>query len=235
MKKFMKRVIPLLLVVSLIVALGCTAFATEPEIDVECTKESCTLPFEDVSVDSWYHSYVHFVYEHDLMVGTAETIFAPDETMNRAMLVTVLYRLTEPYFDEEVPASAFVDVPADTWYTEAVDWAAYHGVVFGVDEEHFDPMGPVTREQTAAILFRFANVFELDDGLRADLSEFPDVGNIQPYAVEAFEWAVINELIFGSLEDDTVVLDPQGSATRAQVATLIARYAVYLGSNFVKS
>lgn len=227
MKTFMKRFIPLLLVACLIMALGCVAFAA----DEECTEETCDLPFEDVAVEAWYHAPVHYVYEQGMMYGTSETTFSPDLEMTRGMLVAVLYRMQENHLEqEEIPASNFVDVDPDIYYAEAIDWAAYYGVVLGFDEEHFGPDEVVTREQAATILFRYATVFEKDNGLRVDLDAFPDAGDVCEWAEEAYAWAVKNEIIYGTTtEDGTVILNPHATSTRAQVAALINRYCIYLG------
>ena len=227
MKTLMKRFIPLFLIACLVFAFGCTAFAAESA----CTEESCDLPFEDVSVDAWYHAPVHYVYEYKMMIGTELDQFSPDLEMTRGMLVTVLYRMQEPHLEqEEIPASSFVDVNPKLYYAEAIDWAAYYGVVLGFDAEHFGPEEVVTREQAATILFRYATVFEKDNGLRVELDTFPDADTVCDWAEEAYAWAVKNEIIYGTTTaDGTVVLNPDGTSTRAQVAALIYRYCVYLG------
>ena len=142
--------------------------------------------------------------------------------MTRAMLVTVLWR----YANAPKPgANPFTDVPNGKWYTDAVAWAAENGVVNGVDAAHFEPDGRVTREQIATILFRYAE----KHGYRTDarlngLELFYDEGYVSEYAYEALRWATAEGLIGGSAEDSRLLLDPDGSATRAQVATILMRF-----------
>ena len=138
--------------------------------------------------------------------------------MNRAMLVTVLWRY------EGKPTGAkntFSDVPADEWYTDAVAWAAENGIVNGIGDGKFDPLGKITREQLATILYRYTeNRGITDTSKHGDLSGFSDEKQISAYATDAVAWAVGEGLILGS----EGMLLPQGNATRAQVATILMRY-----------
>ena len=217
------------------ILLGCTAFATEEEWD--------EIPFTDVTEDDWYYDSVYAVYNLGLLNGIDATTFAPNETMTRAMLVTVLYRIissTNGHILDNYPSSGFKDVSLNQWYTEAVDWGVYCGIVTGVDAEHFNPMDPVTREQTATLFFRLASNYcwvdsentriPWDNGARDDLSDYPDADKIFPYAQEAFAWAVANKIIEGTtLENDTTpILAPSQSATRAQVSAIIVRFISYI-------
>ena len=143
--------------------------------------------------------------------------------MTRGMLVTVLWRLD----GETAPktATTFTDVDANAYHADAVAWAAESGVVNGIGGNRFDPEGNVTREQIAAILFRYAAFKGVDTAARADLTAFPDAEKTSAYAHDALSWAVAAELVKGTKEGSTIYLDPQGSATRAQVAAILSRYA----------
>lgn len=181
--------------------------------------EDCpSAVFTDVSANDWYHLSIDFVAEHDLMGGIGDGLFDPEGTMNRAMLVTVLWRC------EGKPTGAknpFSDVPAGEWYTDAVAWAAENGIVNGVGDGKFDPTGNVTREQIAVILCRYTEVCGIaDTSKRGDLRGYPDAKDTSDYATDALSWAVGEELILGSEGK----LLPQGDATRAQVATILMRY-----------
>ena len=177
------------------------------------------LPFTDVSETDWFHDAVQYVYENGLMDGIGDNRFAPNNPTTRAQLVTILYRLEgEPAVTGE---SGFTDVEADTWYTNAVAWAAANGIVNGVSETQFAPGNNITREQLATILYRYAQAKGYDVSAFADLSGFPDAGDIQEYATQALSWAVAEGLLQG-FEDDT--LRPQGNATRAQIATILMRF-----------
>ena len=153
------------------------------------------------------------------MDGVGEGQFAPNATTNRAMVVTILYRLAgEPAVAGDV---GFTDVVAGQWYTDAVAWAAQKGIVNGISETEFAPSGDLTREQLATILYRYAESAGYDVSAQADLSGFPDAGDIQSYATQALSWAVAEGLLQG-FEDDT--LQPQSTATRAQIAAILMRF-----------
>ena len=177
------------------------------------------LPFTDVSETDWFHDAVQYVYENGLMDGVGDGQFAPNNPTTRAQLVTILYRLEgEPAVTGQ---SAFTDVEPDTWYTNAVAWAAANGIVNGVSETQFAPGNNITREQLATILYRYAQAKGYDVSASADLSGFPDAGDIQSYATQALSWAVAEGLLQG-FEDNS--LRPQGNATRAQIATILMRF-----------
>ena len=177
------------------------------------------LPFTDVAEGDWFHDAVQYAYENGLMDGVGDGQFAPNATTNRAMVVTILYRLAgEPAVSGDV---AFTDVAPGLWYTDAVAWAAQKGIVNGISETEFSPSGDLTREQLATILFRYAEAKGYDVSAAADLSGFPDAGDIQSYATQALSWAVAEGLLQG-FEDDS--LQPGGTATRAQIATILMRF-----------
>ncbi len=180
-------------------------------------------PFKDVKTLDWFYEGVKFANQHELFNGTAPDLFSPDDPMTRAMLVTVLWRLDGK--TAATKASSFVDVPAKEYYTEAVAWAAENGIVNGTDATHFAPNDEVTREQIAAILYRYAEKKGVDTTKRADLNVFPDANKVSGYAKEALAWANAEGLVKGSNENGKDYLNPTGSATRAQVATILARYA----------
>ena len=184
---------------------------------VEVTPEP--LPFTDVAEGDWFHDAVQYVYDNGLMDGVGEGQFAPNATTNRAMVVTILYRLAgEPDVSGDV---AFTDVESGLWYSNAVLWAAQNGIVNGISDTEFAPSGDLTREQLATVLYRYAESMGYDVSASADLSGFPDAGDIQSYATEALSWAVAEGLLQG-FEDDS--LQPGGTATRAQIATILMRF-----------
>lgn len=174
------------------------------------------LPFTDVKSGDWFYPAVQYAYAQGLMTGTSATTFAPNGTMNRAMIVTVLYRLEKS--PAVTGASKFTDVPAGQWYSDAVAWAAANKIVNGYDETTFGPMNAVTREQMAAILFRYEQVKGLENvTLEENLNRFPDQNKISAYAIPALQWAVGQKIINGNADG---TLDPTGTATRAQVAQI---------------
>lgn len=180
------------------------------------------LPFTDVDAGSWYYDAVKYVYENKVMNGVEGNQFAPNETLSRAMLVTILYRLDgEPSLDGENLGYPFEDVEEGAWYSDPVYWARLHGIVNGVEGNKFAPNDGLTREQMAAILYRYAQYKKLDVSASADLGTFADGNKTSSWAVDAMKWAVGEKLING-LEGNTLV--PQGTSTRAQVATVMMRF-----------
>lgn len=177
------------------------------------------LPFSDVRIADWFYNDVKCVYEKGMMAGTAADVFAPNATTTRAMIVTILYRL------EGSPAvtgtSAFVDVPAGQWYTDAVNWAAANQIVKGTSATTFAPNDSITREQMAAILYRYAQYKGYDVTKKADLSGYSDNGQVSAYAKDALAWANAAKLINGVTN---TTLAPQGNATRAQVSAILHRF-----------
>lgn len=177
------------------------------------------LPFGDVKTADWFYNDVKYVYEKGMMAGTAADVFAPNATTTRAMIVTILYRL------EGSPAvtgtSAFVDVPAGQWYTDAVNWAAANQIVKGTSATTFAPNDSITREQMAAILYRYAQYKGYDVTKKADLSGYSDNSQVSAYAKDALAWANAAKLINGVTN---TTLAPQGNATRAQVSAILHRF-----------
>ena len=184
--------------------------APEPTVDV-------SEIFLDVDPDAWYKDAVQFAYDNGLMTGTSATEFAPDVTTTRAMIVSILARL------EGVTAAddaGFSDVD-DEWFATAVNWAANVGVVNGFEDNTFRPNNAITREQLAAILCNYAAWKGEDVSARAELSRYSDAAAISSWATDVMRWAVAENLISGVTTDE---LQPQGAATRAQVAAILQRF-----------
>ena len=182
------------------------------------SKPEVKLPFTDVSTSDWFYDDVAFVYENGLFSGTDSRSFSPNASMTRAMLVTVLYRLEgEPTVTGR---SSFTDVRSGAYYEKSVIWAAANGIVTGTDSTSFSPDTKVTREQLAAILYRYAQYRTLDTAASAKLNSFTDADSVSAYASEALGWAVSEGLINGA----SGKLMPKGDATRAQVAAILHRF-----------
>ena len=172
--------------------------------------------FTDVYLDAWYHMAIDYAVANGLMDGTSATTFEPNANMTRAMVVTILWRMEgEPVVNYLLP---FTDVPADSWYTEAVRWAASEGIVTGVSDTEFAPNAEITREQLAAILHRYSG----EPATAANLDGYADGACVSAYAADAMIWCVEHMIITG-VTDTT--LEPQGTATRAQCATMLMRFA----------
>ena len=181
------------------------------------SKPEVKLPFTDVSTSDWFYDDVAFVYENGLFSGTDSRSFSPNASMTRAMLVTVLYRLEgEPTVTGR---RSFTDVRSGAYYEKSVIWAAANGIVTGTDSTSFSPDAKVTREQLAAILYRYAQYRKLDTDASAKLNSFTDADSVSAYASEALGWAVSEGLINGA----SGKLMPKGDATRAQVAAILHR------------
>ncbi len=180
-------------------------------------KQVVSTDFEDSFGAEWYRAGINYVVGCDLMNGIGGNKFDPDGAMTRAMLVTVLWRYAGSPAEG---TNGFSDVPSGQWYTQAIAWAAAKGVVNGTSDTTFDPNGSVTREQMAAILYRYAGASGVDTGKRADLAAFPDAAAVSTWASDALSWTVAEGVIGGS---DGKLL-PTDSATRAQVATILMRY-----------
>ena len=185
---------------------------------VETEEPAPAEPFPDVDENDWFYDEVVYVYENGLMNGVENNQFAPNTATNRAMLATILYRLAgEPAVSGDLP---FTDVESGTWYTDAVLWAAQNGIVNGLGENTFAPMNTLTREQLVTMLYRYAEAEGYDVSAAADLSGYPDADKVQTYAQEAMSWAVAEGIVEGMDGN----LNPAGSATRAQIATILMRF-----------
>jgi len=175
--------------------------------------------FTDVPADQWYHAAVDYAVAKGLFAGTSATTFEPNAAMSRAMLVTVLYSLSGETWTGA--ASGFKDVADEAWYARAVAWAAAKDIVSGYSDERFGPNDPVTREQIAAVLRKYAAYRSLDTVANGVLDEYVDRALTSDWAEEAVRWAVDNGLISGKPGKR---LDPQGKATRAEVATMLKAF-----------
>ena len=172
--------------------------------------------FTDVPANHWAQAAIQYVYDNGLMTGVSDTAFAPEATTTRAMIVSMLARM------ENVTSAAdagFTDVATDDWYATAVNWAAANGIVSGISDDTFAPNDPITREQLAAMLMNYAQWKGQDTSARADLSGYSDAPST--WASEAVQWAVAEGLLAGVTDDE---LQPQGQATRAQVAAIMQRF-----------
>ena len=174
--------------------------------------------FTDVPANHWAKAAIQYVYDNGLMTGVSDSEFAPEATTTRAMIVSMLARM------ENVTSAAdagFSDVTADDCYATAVNWAAANGIVSGISDDTFAPNDPITREQLAAMLMKYAQYKGLDTTARADLSHYSDAENISSWANDVLSWAVAEGLLAGVTDDQ---LQPQGNATRAQVAAILERF-----------
>ena len=186
-------------------------------IEVEFTNGK--LPFTDVRESDWFYEDVAFAYENGLFAGTSDTTFSPNASMTRAMLVTVLYRLEgEPTV---YGRSGFSDVQYNGYYEDAVTWAADNGIVNGTSTTMFSPNANVTREQMAAILYRYAQYKKYNTAASSSLNSFSDHTSVSGYAVASLQWSVAEKLVNGS----NGKLMPTGNASRAQVAAILHRFA----------
>ena len=180
--------------------------------------KSHDLPFTDVAQGAWYESAVGYAYTHDIMEGTSDTTFVPDKSLTRAEAVQVLYNLEgQPTVSNR---STFPDLVHD-WYKPAIAWAEQTGVVDGYEDGTFRPDQPVTRQEFAQMLYNYAKYKDYDLPAEGDLSTFPDGNKVQEWAVPAMSWANGNQLINGH---DDGTLEPGGTATRAQAASILTRF-----------
>jgi len=174
--------------------------------------------FSDIKEDAWYYESVKYAYENNLMQG-ADDKFEPEKKMTRAMLITVLYRMTNP--DNVINTHYFTDVSEDQWYSDAVAWAVDKNIINGMSENQFAPDDNITREQMALIVYRYAKMQGLDVTAPSSIKTFEDADDISDWAFQAFDWANSVMLINGT-SDST--LSPKETATRAQVATILMRF-----------
>ena len=188
---------------------------------VTVKQEDCpSRAFPDLDPTAWYHPGTDYVIANHLFIGFEDGTFRPNGQMSRAMFAMVLWRAAGcPASSAELP---FADVAADAWYAEAVRWAYAAGVINGVSTTAFDPESPVTREQMVTMLVRYAEKTGAVTDARSDLSQFSDAAQVSAYAREAVRWAVAVGLLRGM---GNSCLEPQGTATRAEVATLLMRFA----------
>lgn len=185
---------------------------------IPATAAASTLPFTDVKENLWYYDSVKYVYDNGLMIGIAPEKFAPNATLTRAMLVTVLWRMSG---SPAAGTSSFKDVPKDTWYSTAVAWAEENSIVMGYNGETFGPTDKITREQMAAMFYRYANAVSKDTSVTANMTKYKDSSTVSNWAKPAVKWAIAVGLIKGVADNK---LSPLGKATRSQVATTLMRF-----------
>ena len=192
---------------------------TEETDKTEETTTPETVAFSDVSESDWFYKGVSYVVENGMMNGVGENQFAPNAPLTREMLAVVLYNMEKQ--PESTGVNPFADVKADMWYTDAIVWANANGIVAGYDDSTFGLGDSITREQLAAILYRYAQMKGYDVTEKADLTGYADSAAISGYAVEAMQWANANGIVNGMT---ATTLAPQGTATRAQVATMLMNF-----------
>lgn len=202
----LKRFAALLTAAALSLIISAVAFAAESDTG-----------FADVGADAWYAGAAAYCRDNGLMSGTSGTTFSPDTNMTRGMLSTVLYRVAgSPSLENENLGYPFSDVPGDSWYADGVYWARLEGIVGGYGDNQFGHNDPVTREQLAAILWRYSGSPAAEAG-----EDFADESTIASWAASAVDWAQANGYVNGVGNDR---FDPSGTATRAQVAVILMRY-----------
>ena len=187
----------------------------QPGSDQQNGQQSGVSGFQDVSQNDWFASAVRYVTGKSLMNGKSTTAFAPNENMSRAMLATVLYRMSGETAEAD---SKFRDVSSSAYYAAAVSWASSEGIVNGTGANAFSPNASITREQLAAMLYRYAG----EPSVSADLSAYTDTVDISPYASKAVEWCVAKGILSGK---SATRLAPQDTATRAECAAMLQRFA----------
>ncbi len=203
-----------------VIALDGSSYITG--IDADLAQEVTTCPsarFTDL--DGLFpeaHDAVDYMVANGYMNGMAQTAFGPHVDLNRAMMVTILYRIAGA--PDVSGTHTFVDVPDGQFYTEAVLWASGNGITTGLDATHFAPGKSLTRQELVTFLYRFAGVMGYDRTATTDLSAYTDASVVQPYAVEAFRWAVAEGVIKGTTD---TTLEPEATTTRAQVSMMVYR------------
>ncbi len=174
-------------------------------------------PFDDVTRGDWYYDDVVYVYKNELMAGTSENLFSPHAPLTRGMTATILYRYAGSLNVDYEPI--FTDVPDGQWYTDGVMWAVQEGIMVGYGDNTCGPEDSVKLEQLAAILYRYAGSPDVDVDEDKVLSEFPGGTDVTPYAEDAMQWALQNDMIYGNS------MLPTAGATRAQAAKMFAVFA----------
>ena len=176
-------------------------------------------PFTDVSEKDWFYNDAMFVYKNGLMLGTSKTLFSPHGTVTRGMMATILWRMEGSLAPKG--ENSFTDVEAGRWYADAITWTAENGIFAGYNKDKFGPDDPITREQLTAIFYRYADYKGYKLTVTGNLDKFEDADKITDYAKTVMQWAVGNGLIKGKAE---TLLDPQGTATRAEIAAMLHRF-----------
>ncbi|MBQ7475121.1 MAG: S-layer homology domain-containing protein, partial [Clostridia bacterium] len=176
--------------------------------------------FDDVADTDWFAPYVDYAYENGLMLGVSDNLFDPNGVVTRGMIITIIWRLEGSPTEGTAP---FKDLKED-WYKSAIAWGYKNGIVKGYSDTQYAPDEPVTREQFCAIFFRYTEFKGESTSARGNLSAFPDADKISDYAKESVSWAIGSGLITGDNRNGVKYIDPNGSTTRAQAATILTRY-----------
>ena len=176
-------------------------------------------PFTDVFEKDWFYDDAMFVYKNGLMLGTSKTLFNPHGTVTRGMMATILWRMEGSLAPKD--ENSFTDVEAGRWYTDAITWTTENGIFAGYSKDKFSPDDPITREQLTAIFYRYADYKGYKLTITGNLDKFEDADKITDYAKMVMQWAVGNGLIKGKSEN---LLDPQGTATRAEISAMLHRF-----------
>ena len=176
-------------------------------------------PFTDVSEKDWFYNDTMFVYKNGLMLGTSKTLFSPHGTVTRGMMATILWRMEGSLAPKD--ENSFTDVEAGRWYADAITWTTENGIFAGYSKDKFGPDDPITREQLTAIFYRYADYKGYKLTITGNLDKFEDADKITDYAKMVMRWAVGNGLIKGKSEN---LLDPQGTATRAEISAMLHRF-----------
>ncbi len=180
-------------------------------------------PFYDVGQNDWFYAPVGYAYEKGLFSGMDANHFSPGAPMNRAMLMSVLHRLAGS--PDASGQAAFSDVPGNSWYTQPVLWGASQGITSGTGNGRFNPDGQVTREQAVAMMYNYAvRYMGLNTGTGANLSRYADINKLSGWAQPAMAWAVGQGIVSGVTNGNTLTLDPQRNATRAEMATMLRAF-----------
>ena len=183
------------------------------------TPDTVANPFTDVFEKDWFYDDAMFVYKNGLMLGTSKTLFSPHGTVTRGMMATILWRMEGSLAPKG--ENSFTDVEAGRWYADAITWTAENGIFAGYSKDKFGPDDPITREQLTAIFYRYADYKGYKLTVTGNLDKFEDADKITDYAKTVMQWAVGNGLIKGKSEN---LLDPQGTATRAEIAAMLHRF-----------
>lgn len=228
--KIVKKIIGIVLLQILL--LGNTIFEVKAAQDIcsggSVSAECPSRHFADLDLTLWYHPYIDYVVSRGYMVGNGENSFGAVETTTRAMVVTILYSMSGDTVSEEaIRENKFTDVPDYEYYEKPVAWAKSNGIVAGFSETEFRPNQNITREQMLLMLQKYAEHIGIETTQRVELNEFVDVSSVSQWAMESMQWAHAISMISGIPKEDGNYLEPQGQATRAEVATFIKAFCEY--------
>ena len=182
--------------------------------------ENPELPYKDVAETDWFYDAVAYTYYEELMTGMDKETFGPYGQLSRAQFALILYRMEgSPSVETD---NTFKDISGDEWYGPAILWAAKAGITKGYESGYFGPADPITREQMALMMYRYAQYQEKEVAATGDYSTFADAANVSDFAAEGMKWAVGNGIITG--KENGTRIDPQGNTARAETATIIQRF-----------